>query len=438
MAVGLLSLAYLVAFEDRMIISIVVEPIKAEFQLSDTQLGLLTGFAFVFFYSTFGIGLARLADRHSRKNIISISIVVWSAMTALTGLAQSFWQIFFCRLATGIGEAGVFPAGNSLISDYFPPKKRAAAIAVFVSGATVGLSVGLMFGGYIAEHYGWRSAFIVLGLLGAPVALLNVFLLEEPKRGMADNVSNGGQAQTLGEVCKALVANKTYVQVSLAVCYINFMIFGVIQWMPALMIRKFGLSISTVGTLFGVALGCGSALGSVVGGLICNKLAQRDIRWLVRFPFIVSFCYLPLYEWSIYSPSSTLSILAIFLVNIVGGSSYGPIIAVIQSVVAPSMRATASAIYVGLIMVIGSGGAPFVIGWMSDVLRPGMGDVPALQMGLAVSVLVTSILVLVHLHLSRRDLVKDLVGTPWPSAQASDSVEQTLCLSTVSNERPLR
>lgn len=412
MAVAVLSLAYLAAFMDRMILSIVVEPIKAELSLSDTQIGLLTGFGYVLLYAIGAIAIARIADQHCRKCIVSVAIVVWSAMTALTGLAQNFWQMFVLRMATGLGEAGVFPAGSSILSDYFPAKKRAAAMAIFLSGATVGLTVGLAFGGYIADRYGWRWAFIVVGLTGAPAALLTSLVLKEPQRRVAENVP--GVPHTLGfiEVCKALLRNKTYVQILLVGALLNLMIYGIIQWMPALMLRKFNLGITQVGALFGVALGLGSALGSIIGGFIANRLAERDERWLLRMPLYVSFLYLPVYEFAIYVPNANLSMLAIFLINVIGGSSYGPVAAAMQSVVPPSMRATASAFYLFCAMFIGAGGAPLIVGVLSDALRGSMGNVGALETALAAVILVTSVWVLVHFHLSLRHFSQDLVHEP--------------------------
>jgi predicted MFS family arabinose efflux permease len=410
MAVVLLSLAYLTAFMDRMVISIVVEPIKTELSLSDTQIGLLTGFAYIFFYGIGAVAIARFADRYCRKCIVSLSILVWSVMTALTGIAQNFGQMLLLRMATGIGEAGIFPSGSSIVSDYFPAKKRSAAIAIFVSGSTLGLTVGLMLGGYIAERYGWRWAFIVLGLAGAPVALLTSMALREPQRGSVDPWEAPADRPGFIALCKTLLRNKTYVQIVLAACLLSFMAFGVIQWMPALMLRKFGLGVAEVGALFGVALGLGSALGTIIGGFLANRLAQHDIRWLVRMPFVVSFLYLPVYEFAIYAPNATWSMLAIFLINVVGGSSYGPLLGAMQSVVPPSIRATASAIYLCCMMVIGAGSAPLVIGVLSDRLRPTMGNTSALETALASAVAVTSTWALIHLYRSLRDFSRDFRG----------------------------
>jgi predicted MFS family arabinose efflux permease len=331
-------------------------------------------------------------------------------MTALTGIAQNFWQIFLLRMATGLGEAGVFPSGSSIISDYFPARKRSAAMAIFLSGATVGLTVGLTFGGYIAEHYGWRWAFVVVGLTGAPIALLTSLVLKEPRRRAAGDQTAIQQPLKFIGVCKALLRNKTYVQILLVGALLNLMIFGIIQWMPALMLRKFNLGITQVGALFGVALGLGSALGSIIGGFLANRLAERDERWLLRMPLWVSFLYLPVYEFAIYVPNATLSMLAIFLINVIGGSSYGPVAAAMQSVVPPSMRATASAIYLFVAMLIGAGGAPLIVGVLSDRLRASMGNVGALEAALASMILVTSIWVLVHFYWSLRNFSRDFIA----------------------------
>src|SRR5215831_3497469 len=181
-----LFVVYVFSFVDRQILSILNEPIKKEFSLSDSELGLLTGFSFALFYTTFGIPIARLADRSNRVNIISLSLLVWSAFTALTGLARYFWQLLVARLLVGIGEAGCNPPSHSIISDYFDVKRRATALSIYAMGVYGGTFLGLLIGGQIAHRYGWRVAFFIVGVPGVVLALLLKLTVREPPRGFAD------------------------------------------------------------------------------------------------------------------------------------------------------------------------------------------------------------------------------------------------------------
>ncbi len=189
---AVLLLAYIFNFIDRQIIGILAVPIKSDLQLSDSQLGLMGGLAFALFYTGLGIPIAWLADRKSRVTIIGVSVAVWSAFTALCGLAQNFWQLFLSRMGVGIGEAGGVAPSYSLISDYFPPERRARALAIFSFGIPVGSALGIFFGGWIATHVDWRSAFIIVGLAGLPVAALVKFGLRDPVRGGFDSGAGAG------------------------------------------------------------------------------------------------------------------------------------------------------------------------------------------------------------------------------------------------------
>ena len=184
--VWLLCVVYLFNHVDRQILAILIQPIKAEFDLSDTDLGLLGGVAFALFYSTLGIPIARYADRGNRKTIIAVSLAMWSLFTALTGLARTFWHLLLARVAVGIGEAGCSPPAYSIISDYFEPKRRATAISIYSLGVSGGAIVGLVVGGHLAEAYGWRTAFYVLGLPGVALAIVVAITLREPPRGWSD------------------------------------------------------------------------------------------------------------------------------------------------------------------------------------------------------------------------------------------------------------
>jgi len=387
-ALTLLALANLINYMDRMIFSVVLEQIKHEFVLSDTQIGLLAGFAFAIFFATFGLVIARLADRYDRTRIIALSILVWSAVTALTGAAQNFWQLFLARIGVGVGEAGVSPAATALVADYFEPKRRAAALAILTAGSTSGMMVGLGLGGWMAERYGWRWAFIVAGIVGVPLSWVIGKTLREVPRGCSDGkIEAPGSPLSLVEALRVLLTRKTYVYLVVAGCMENCVAFGILQWMPAFVIRRFTLEVAHVGLFFGMSIGLGQAAGAVLGGTLADRLAQRDLRWLIRIPFVTSFLSVPIYEAAIFASSSTANFALICLINVIYGLGFGPILAVMQSVVPSTLRATGMAFYAFAGGLVGAGCGPFLVGMMSDALAPSMGKVQSLQLALGILVL---------------------------------------------------
>ena len=203
---ALLVVVYVFNFLDRQIVTILAEPIKVDLGLNDTQIGLMTGLAFALFYTVLGIPIARLADRANRVSIISVALVIWSGMTALSGFAQNFWQMLAARIGVGVGEAGCSPPAHSLIADYYPPEKRASALSIYALGIPFGSILGLLAGGWIAEIYGWRTAFFVVGVPGIALAALVKLTLREPLRGMSDHTkANDTEQPSLGETLRTLL-----------------------------------------------------------------------------------------------------------------------------------------------------------------------------------------------------------------------------------------
>ena len=235
---GVLALTYAFSFMDRQIVSILLEDLRLEFALSDTQLGLLSGLAFALFYATLGIPIARLADRYNRINIISTAVAVWSIMTALCGSATSFVQLFLARVGVGIGEAGGGPPSHSTIADYFGPSERSFAISIYSLGATIGALMGLIMGGYVAEHYGWRMAFFVAGVPGLALAILVKLTVREPKRGAMDDPSakpkEAPPRDSMIQSARSLFSNAIYRRVNVAHMLAVFVGYGLVSWKPAL------------------------------------------------------------------------------------------------------------------------------------------------------------------------------------------------------------
>lgn len=384
LTVGLLFLINIANYTDRLILSIVLEPIKEEFVLTDTQVGLLTGAAFAVFYAIFGLFVARLADRYNRVALISISLLIWSCVTALTGYTRTFLQLLLMRVAVGIGESGAIATGTAMIADYFPVSRRAAPLAVFLAGSSVGITFGLTLGGWIAEQHGWRATFVIVGLPGVALALLAALVLRDPPRGYSDGAARGSGPTDTRSALLALLHNSTYRRLVLGAAFVTFVLFGVMNWMPAYFIRRFGMTLAEVGTTFGLAIGVGGGLGMLAGGALANHLAKRDTRWLVWLPALVVSCSVPMYELAVFADAARPAALLLFLANFISGLAYGPVGAAVVSVVAPSMRATASAMSAFVNSLIGIGLAPLVVGIVSDALSPTAGTAIALQYSLAV------------------------------------------------------
>jgi len=264
----MLTLVYMFNFIDRQILVILSEPIKAELGLSDTDLGWLTGLAFAALYVILGIPIARFADKSNRKNVVVASLAVWSAMTAISGRAQNFVQLFLARIGVGIGEAGGSPPAHSIISDYFPPEKRATALSIYSTGIYFGILVGYIVGGLIAKFYGWRMAFYAKGRL--------------------DPTGEVKETPKLKEVIKALLGKKTFLFVALAGGFNTFGTYGVGNFLPSFLQRVHGVDIATAGIVLGLATGIGGMIGTYLGGFLADRFQGRDKRWYMWVPLWMS------------------------------------------------------------------------------------------------------------------------------------------------------
>jgi len=225
-------------YADRYILGVLLPSIKGELSLTDAQLGLISGVAFTLFYATLGLPIARMADRFSRRKIVSIAMALWSVMTAACGMVQSFAQFFIARVLVGVGEAGATPPSHSLISDYYPQKQRARAIAIFSLGAPIGLMVGYIFGGWMAENHSWRYALFALGLPGLLFAALVMTTLKEPPRGQFDDATLANEILPFGTVFDSLMKSPAFVHMSLATGLYTVVWLGVILWLPSYFTRS--------------------------------------------------------------------------------------------------------------------------------------------------------------------------------------------------------
>jgi MFS family permease len=370
--VWLLFIVYVCNFVDRQILAIVIEPIKKEFGLHDWQLGMLSGLAFAAFYSTLGIPIARLADRRSRVSIISVSIVVWSAFTALSGLAKNFWHLLFARIGVGIGEAGCSPPAYSLISDYFEPKKRATALSIYSMGVYGGSAVGLLVGGLIAGEYGWRVAFFAVGLPGLLIAVVLKLTIREPPRGWSDPGSaDRGEPPPLERVMANLWAKKSFRHLSFAAGLHAFVSYGISTFYSPFFIRVHGMSVAEIGTWLAAVIAIGGLSGTFLGGAACDRYFAKtqDLRWYVWIPAITLVIVVP-FGLTVYSWPEKYAALIMLGFYIVFAAAYlGPSIATTHRLVGVRERALASAFLLLIINFIGLGLGPLFTGLLSDIFK---------------------------------------------------------------------
>ena len=374
-ALAILLLAYTSSFVDRSIVGILIEPIKNDLHLSDTQLGFMSGIAFAIFYATLGMPIAMLADRANRRNIISIAVFVWSIMTALCGLAQNFWQLAAARVGVGIGEAGSSPPSHSMIADLYPRDKRSGAMAIYSLGVYLGTMIGFVVGGWVAQHWGWREAFFVVGLPGVIIALLVRFTMKEPPRGHADGVAM--EIQEKGQFKRAaayLWKTRAARHVILGVTLTSFVGYGGLVWGAAFLIRSHGMTPEQVGLFLGPASGVVGGIGALSGGYLADRLARKDIRWnawiltiakILAIPFIIGF----------YLVDDTTTAILLYLPGLALGAFYlGPSFSMIQGLAPLHMRALAAAIMLFVLNIIGLGFGPQLVGLLSDALTGPFGS----------------------------------------------------------------
>ena len=275
-ALGVLVVVYTFNFIDRQILSILLEPIKQDLGLSDSALGMLTGFAFALFYATLGIPIARFADRSNRRNLIAWALAIWSAMTAVSGLAQNFWHLLLARIGVGVGEAGCSPPAHSMLADYFPTENRATALGIYSLGIPFGILFGFIAGGWLNEFFGWRVAFFIVGVPGLLLAILVRFTLREPPRGMAEGRVADEEQPTIMETFRFLWSKRAFRHMAVGGGLTAFVGYGVITWVPSFLIRSYGMSTGDVGTYLGLILGIPGGIGIALGGYLADRYGARD------------------------------------------------------------------------------------------------------------------------------------------------------------------
>jgi MFS family permease len=370
--VWLLFAVYVLNFVDRQILSILNEELKAEFNLSDTELGILGGFAFAVLYSTLGIPIARWADRGNRVTIISLAILIWSAFTAVTAYAKVTWHLVVARIGVGIGEAGCSPPAYSIISDYFDQKRRATALSIYSMGVYGGSFVGLFIGGMIAEEYGWRVAFLVCGIPGIILALIVKLTLREPPRGFSDPPGTiKAPAPPAMKVMRDLWAKRSFRWLSIGAAMHTFAAYGVGHFYASFLVRSHGLGLSEVGQVLGIIVAIGGLGGTFLGGYLSDRYVNRtgDIRYYLWVPALLLLINIPVGQM-VYAMSERNAVLVTMVFYIALSASYlAPNIAITHRLVTVRERALASAVFLLIINLIGMGFGPPLAGLLSDILK---------------------------------------------------------------------
>ncbi|HEY8571558.1 MFS transporter [Phenylobacterium sp.] len=384
-AMWLLLGIYIINFLDRQVLNILTEDIKHELHLSDTQLGLLGGLTFAVFYTVLGLPIAQLAERKSRPVIIGTAVAVWSGFTALCATAGSFWQLALFRVGVGAGEAGCTPPAHSLIVDYVSKEKRASALAFYSMGTPIGTLVGLIFGGLVADAYGWRAAFLVAGAPGLLFAVLAIFTLKEPRRIMARHAGQVAAASaTFSQTVRYLAGKRTFWLMAVAAAIKAFIGYGHSPFHAPYFFRNHteqvaGLaqtvgdvlgfqmqSRGLVGLGLGIVIGTAGAIGAISGGWIADKFGKADLRAYMVTPAVASLVTMPIYIYGLWQGDAVVTFVCLAFNAFLGTLWYGPVYGTAQSVVPPHMRATAAAILLLVINLIGLGLGPLFVGALSD------------------------------------------------------------------------
>jgi predicted MFS family arabinose efflux permease len=370
----ILVIVYTFNFIDRQIVGILAVPIKTDLGLTDTQLGLMGGLAFALFYTGLGIPIAMLADRFSRTWIMTGALVIWSGMTAACGLANNFGQLFLARLGVGIGEAGGVAPAYSLISDLFPPHQRARALSIYSFGIPIGSALGIVLGGVIASLIDWRVAFFTVGVAGVVLAPIFRLTVKEPPRGRFDLRPAGAQPPRFKKIVSTLAGKPSFWLISIAASCSSMMGYGLFFWLPSFFVRSYGLSLLEASLFYGAILLIGGLAGIWAGGWLGDRFGTHRRTRYLTIPAVAFLSTVPFYLFGILSPNLVLSFALLLVPTALGLAWLGPVISVIQHLVPPDMRATASAVFLFINNLIGIGLGTLAIGMLSDTLQVRFGQ----------------------------------------------------------------
>lgn len=364
-----LALIYALNFVDRLTLGVVLQNVKNDLMLSDSQLGFLTGIAFALFYFGMGIPISRWADSGNRVIIISLSTALWGVAVFICGAAANFGQLLLARTAVAVGEAGCLPSSLSLLSDYFSRRERPRAVALYMQGCTLSLFIGYLLSGWLNQFYGWRITFMIVALPGFGLAALAFCTLREPRRTSTVAWEVHPTKWKLREVYVALRPNRTFRHLLLFYVVTSLFNWGIVQWQPAFLVRSFGMKTGELGTWSAIACGLGTMIGLYLGGEWASRRAANNESLQLR-TMAISYCAGGLCSCLIYlSPNRYCAFALMGLWNLAGTMAIGPFFASIQTLVPENMRAVATSVVNLSANLIGLGLGPLVIGAVSDALH---------------------------------------------------------------------
>ena len=428
-ALGVLLAIYVFNYIDRLLMAILIEPVKAEFGISDTGIGLLSGVTFAVFYTLFGFPLGRLSDRIGRKSVIALSCIAWSVMTMFCGLAASFLMLVVARIGVAIGEAGGTAPSMAMVSDLYPPERRSTALSVLMLGSSLGAILGLGFGGWIAQHYGWRTAFVVIGAPGIFLGLLLLWTVQAPKPAQLVKAADAIQDHWAVTI-RQLFQTPSFLWLVLTGGSAAIAGYAIGTWSPSFLIRSHGLSLQDAGLLAGVAGGLGATLGTLTCGILCDRLSRRDKGWQIGVPLLGTLISIPFalayFLWPIgtaFMVGSTPVPTAFLFYSVF--SFFGtwwatPCLGAISHLFPATRRAQATSIFLMAMSLFGVGVGPLLIGVLSDGFSNRLGA-EALRYALASSVLVlvsTTVFLALALPRYRNQLMHPHTPTAAPLAKA--------------------
>ena len=412
-ALSLLVFVGMLNFVDRQILSVLIEPVRAELHFTDSQFGLLTGLAFSLFYGVFGLPAALMADRWHRVRLISAACATWSLFTAAMGSVHGFATMALVRFGVGVGEAGGTAPSLSVLADYFPRERRPLVIGLFTLNGPVGVFVGAAFGGWAASHIGWRAAFQVLGVIGVVTAVVLWLAVREPRRGQFDAEAAPPAPVSLGTTLKLFVKHPGLRQVSIASGASAFLSYGMLNWIPAFLMRVQHMPLSAVGQWFAPAAGITMGIGMVGGGALVNWWVRRSVRGYAMVPAICTALLIPFFGAAIFIGDWRIS-LALMLIPMVCCTVFTPAsLALAQELGPRSARATVSATLLLMYNIVGLGLGPLFVGVVSDLLKPTMG-IESLRIGLACLLVPAAIASFAHWRLAAILVKGQQAATPHP------------------------
>jgi MFS family permease len=417
---ALLVLVGIAGWVDRNVLAVLLESIKTDFSLSDTELGLLGGVAFGLFYATVGLPVAWLADRYSRSALIAISLALWSVLTAACGLAGGFGSLFLARLGVGIGEAGGSPPSQSLVADYFPAARRARALGILYLYIPGGFVIGYLSGGWLNELVGWRLTFLIVGLPGLLLALVVRLTLLEPPRGHADGARETSPDASLAATIRHFLRCPALRHLPIAGALVGVGAFAAAVWLPSYFIRSFHVTSATAGAWMALAYGVGGCAGVLLGGQIADAVVRRtnDARWYAWGCALAIVCTLPCSAVLYSSDDPVVAVAALFAATLLGHTFLGPVSALIQNLAGVRRRATAAAFYLFLVNLVSMGLGPAAVGVASDHFGARFGG-GALRYSLLAVVLVSGSLASLHFVLAARTLRRDLARADSAAVHAA-------------------